>query len=336
MRKYLCLLLLACSLLFVNAQKSFNDFMQPYPFGEDPNVRYLSSYAFQEKLVIETSPIVRYSIYNNFLKGLMNDAKHMQAWYLAFKPQVRIYADNSKPVKTPSYRSYLGTQHLYRLPSLSDSTAQFWGFCFETGHYSNGQDMSAYSSLYPDGSPQSDSIYNTINSKSNLSDMLNRKSGNFSTNLSELSLNYRYYLLDENYLPASMHSFSLTYVLYHDLFMGVFDFGGYTEQDIKIYGKNRFQFTYEYLQVFKHWGGRRIQLKENLEYIYKPHPWVNRWRVESMATLYPFAFNKSMGVFASYIYGHDNYNYRFVDSGQQFSIGISWSQFPLFQMKRGF
>lgn len=333
----LSILLLQVLLLstgLVCAQKSFNDFVQAYPIGDEPNMRYLSSYTKQETMLFEANPIVRYSFYNNFVKSLMNDSTHMQGWYISFRPQLRMYTDNSKPVKTPSYRTYLGTQHMFRLPNKSDSTQQFLGFSLESGHYSNGQVMSAFSEKYPDGSKESDSIYNTITSATKLSDILNRNSGNFSTNLTELILNYRCYGLDDNYQPKSMHSINLGYTLYHDLFLGLLDFGGYSDQDIKLYGKHRFLLTYEYMRVFEHWKNRRLNLKQSFEWIEKPHASVNRLRMESSCTLYPFSSNKTMGVVASYIYGHDNYNFRFVDSGHQFSVGLCWSQFPLFQMKR--
>ena len=34
------------------------------------------------------------------------------------------------------------------------------------------------------------------------------------------------------------------------------------------------------------------------------------------------------GWFASFTWGHDDYNYRFVDSGHQFGAGVSWNLFP--------
>ena len=48
---------------------------------------------------------------------------------------------------------------------------------------------------------------------------------------------------------------------------------------------------------------------------------------------YPIGKFKEFGVMASYIYGHDNYNFRFVDGGSQFAFGLTWSSFPSFQIQ---
>lgn len=96
----LFLLLSFCS---ANAQIGFNDYAQFYPIGEDPNIRFMTSYTKEETILFEANPTVRFGFYNNFMKGLMNSKKHTQAWYTSFRSQLRMYTDNSKPVKTPSY-----------------------------------------------------------------------------------------------------------------------------------------------------------------------------------------------------------------------------------------
>lgn len=329
---------------FTNAysQNTFNDYAQFYPIGDDPNVRYMTSYTKQEKILFEFNPTVRYSIYNNFMKGLMQEYKHTQAWYASFRPQIRVYDENSYPIKTPSYKFFLGTQHLYRLPNykISENQEQFIGFSVESGHYSNGQSGSAFSNDFADGSKGSDSIYGLINTSTKLSEILNRNTGNFSTNLTEININFRRYSIDEKNEPKKMHSFNIGYVRYHNKFLGLGNFGGYTDEDIRIYGINRYLFGYEHLRVFKNGNGARISFKENIEIIAGVKYHINPFRSESIFTYYPFIKiiknkirPKAIGFFVSYIYGHDNYNYRFVDSGSQFTIGISWNQFPPFPFK---
>ena len=327
-------------ILFINygltAQKSFNDYVTFYPIGEDPNIRYMTSYTSQEKILFEANPIVRYSFYNNFVKELMNEKNiHSQAWYINFKPQLRMYNDNSKPVRMPSYRIFLGTQHLFRLKETKEQNQKFIGFSLESGHYSNGQDGSAFSEEYADDSPESESIYNSITDQTDLSQLLNRKNGNFSTNLTELILNYRFYDIDDEYKPSQMHSVNLGYTLYHNRFLGIADFGGYTQNDIKIYGRNRFLGGYEYMRVLKKNKNTRYTIKQNIEFIQKPHASVDPFRTETIFTYYPFPKSKTFGFMTSYIYGHDNYNFRFVDSGHQVSFGLTWSQFPPVQVKGG-
>lgn len=310
-------------------QKSFNNYAQFYPISDHPNVRLMTSHTKQETILFEANPIVRYSVYNNFLKGLMDQFQtHTQAWYLSFRPQVRMYTNNSHPVKTPSYKVLLGTQHLFRIASPIETTCRFWGISAESGHYSNGQDRSAFSELYADGSKQSDSIYNLIKPETNLAEILNRQSGNFSTNLTEVILNYRTYKLDDDNMPKQLHCVNLGYVLYHNRFLGIANFGGYTPNDINIYGHHRLLLEYEFMKVLEQCNNTRFSIKQNFELIQKPHKSVNKLRSESTFTFYPFAKSKAIGFFASYIYGHDNYNYRFVDSGHQATLGITWSQFP--------
>ena len=307
--------------------------MQVYPIGDDPNIRYMTSYTIQETILFEANPILRLSVYNNFVKGLLNGYNHTQAWYVSFRPALRMYEDNSKPVRTPSYRILLATQHLFRLKDTQPQRTPFIGFSLESGHYSNGQDGAAFSEKFTDGSKESDIIYGTINSSTNLSALLNRRSANFSTNMTELILNWRIYALDSDYVAAQMHSVNIGYVLYHNRFLGIADFGGYTPEDIRIYGRNRFLGSYEYMKVLEKCQDRRISVKQNIEYIYKPHSSVEPVRLETSFTFYPFPKSKAIGFLTSYIYGHDNYNYRFVDSGHQFSVGLTWSQFTPMKLK---
>ncbi|MCU0440455.1 MAG: hypothetical protein MUC49_21390 [Raineya sp.] len=322
-----------CSIVL--GQKIFNDFIQSYPIGEDPNIRLMSSYTKKETILFEANPIVRYSFYNNFVKGLLEeDKKHTQAWYLSYRPQLRMYTDNSLPVKTPSYRILLGTQHLFRLNSDNSELYKFLGFSIESGHYSNGQDKSAFSELFVDGSIQSDSIYNLITSSTNLSEILNRRSGNFSTNLTEIIFNYRTYKLDNENIPKQLFSFNLGYILYHNRFLGIGDFGGFTQNDIEIYGKHRFLLGFEFMNVLEKLDNRRYSLKQNIEIISKPHQSVNPFRLESVITFYPLKKSKDVGIMLTYIYGHDNYNYRFVDSGHQITFGLTWCQFPPFALTK--
>ena len=330
------LILFFVSILFcitLSAQKSFNDYIQSYPIGEDPNIRLMTSYTKQENILFEANPILRLSVYNNFIKKLMDEnKKHTQAWYVSFRPQLRMYTDNSLPVRTPSYRIFLATQHLFRLKTAKDYNVKFWGFSIESGHYSNGQDGCAFSEDFADEAMQCDSIYNTITSSTKLSNILNRRSGNFSTDLTELIFNYRTYKLDDENIPLQMHSFNLGYILYHDKFLGIGNFGGFTENDIKIYGRHRFLAGYEFMKVLKKFKEIRYSIKQNFELIHKPHNSVKPLRSESMLTIYPFPKSKALGFFLSYIYGHDNYNFRFVDSGHQGTFGISWNQFPPIQL----
>ena len=335
---YTLLLLLFTSAFFGQNDSVFKGFTEIYPFGEDPNIRYMTSYTPQETILFEANPIMRYSIYNNFIRGFMSGFPHTQAWYVAFKPHLRMYNSKSKPVKMPSYRILLGTQHLFHLPSEDKETAKFCGFSLESGHYSNGQNRSSFAEEFEDDSPEGNAVYETITSSTQLSEILNRNSGNFSTNLTELQVNYRKYKLDGDLVGIRMSSLTLGYTLYHNYFLGFGDFGGYTQNDINIYGRNRYSLAGEFMNIIQasKLKGIRYSVKQTFEYIDNPHQSVEKLRAETTLTVYPFKGSKTLGILASYIFGHDNYNYRFVDHGNQFSIGLTWCQFPPVQLIKAF
>ncbi|WP_217606586.1 hypothetical protein [Chitinophaga sp. GbtcB8] len=324
--KYYLLLFALLQAAAAMAQKNgFRDFIQVYPVGEDADINFRTSYVKYEKNVLfEANPIVRYSFSNNILQGLGDGKPHVRAYYVSFTPQVRMYTENSLPVKTPSYRILLGTQQVFRLGD------NLFTISLESGHYSNGQAGSAFSEQYNDGSPQSDSIYRLITPNTNLSAILNRKSGNFSTNLTELVFNYRINKLDD-VTPNRIHSLKLGALFYHDRFLQLFNFGGFSDADIKIYGRVRLLGGYEYSMVSP--KGVRHCFFENAEWIFGAHNWVNPFRSETGYRIYPFHNMRTLGFVAKFIHGHDNYNFRFVDSGTQGSIGFTWSNFPPFPIK---
>ena len=88
------------------------------------------------------------------------------------------------------------------------------------------------------------------------------------------------------------------------------------------------------MNVLDKLGNSRYSIKQNFELISKPHQSVNPFRSESIIAFYPFKKSKTLGFMLTYIYGHDNYNFRFVDSGHQLSFGLTWSQFPPFTMTK--
>ncbi len=326
-------LLLFCTTLFAQSE-NFGGFKQVYPIADDPSIGFMSSYIKSEPILFEANPIVRFSIYNNIVKKLNDGKNRAQAYYIAAKPQWRMYTENSLPVKMPSFKVLIGTQQVFR---CHDSNLLI--LSLESGHYSNGQSGCAFSEKYDDASPQCDSIYATINDKTNLTAILNRKNGNFSTDITEIYGNYRFNKLDANYIPCRTHSILAGLTIYHDNFLGLLPFGGYSDADIKIYGRLRFHVGYEYIHTLKKKclflkDGARYSLLEKCEIIQGAHPSVNPFRSVTTASLFPFSGSKEFGFFASFITGHDNYNYRFVDSGVMGVVGISFISFPPFTIKK--
>lgn len=265
--------------------------------------------------MFDVHPVLSLSFYDNFEKKLKQKKIFSQGYYFSFRSQFRMYNEQSTPVKMPSYRVFLGLQHLFRI-----SQKHLIGYSIESGHYSNGQSGSAFIGGGKDGSHESDSVWATVNAQSKLADMINRTDGDFSTNLTELMLNYRYIVkLDAFAKPKILHTITAAMAYYHNKLYGLIDKGGNTDIALKMYGRWRFLFSYAYNYNWK--SGYRILFSENLEIISGAHPSVEPVRSVTQAT---FFLPKSLGFYINYIYGHDDYNLRFVDAGSQFGFGLTW------------
>lgn len=311
----------------------FEKYSHIYPITEDANVRWLSSYSPYEIIQAEGNPIVKFSFYNNFVKRFADTTKlHSMAQYLDFRPQFRLYDENSKPIKTPCYRIFLGTQHFFRLKRNKKRTTHFVGFAVQSGHYSNGQSRCAFAEDENDSGRICDSIYSSISENSDLSAMLNRRNGNFSVNLSEFTAQYRFHFLDMTGCAKQTHVVSLGYVVFHKGVLGIADFDLVSDEDLDIIGRHRLKFEYDFAQTFKlvkkSKVAQRIRFQQKVETIFGAHPHVNPLRSESIISFYPASVVSALGVAVSYIYGFDNYNFRIVDSGHQFSVGLTWDLNP--------
>ena len=112
-----------------------------------------------------------------------------------------------------------------------------------------------------------------------------------------------------------------------------------SDEDLDLIGRHRINMKYEYALNFKLVKksnvSQRIRVKQTLEAIFGAHPHINPIRTETALTFYPLSTVSALGLSFSYIYGHDNYNYRIVDSGSQFSVGLTWDLFPPVKLKNG-
>lgn len=311
-----------------NISNQRNDFSNRdyYPITDKPYIRYLSDGSDKESIILDAKPSLYLSIYNDMVANIEHEKyRFSDAVYIAFLPHIRMYNEESKPVKTPSYQILLGWQRLLKLKNNT-----FLSFLIETGHYSNGQSGCAFNENAKDGSIECQNTYNNITNNTNLSDILNRVNGNFSTNFSRLGIQYELNNINNQSRPVRTHSFLLTWEPYHNNLFGLVDVGGYSKEDIKIYGKNRFNFNYGFTSTFK--NKYRFSFEADFELIDNPHPSVTPLRSEFIFSFYPF--NKHVGFFLSYTSGHDNYNYRFVDDVDQFSVGLNWDWFAPFEINR--
>ena len=309
---------------FGQNSKSAKGFKDYFPIAERPFLAAGSGNNPYERILLEAKPVVYYSIYNDIREALNRDTIVAgDAVYLSIQPHLLIYDANSKPVKTPSYKAFMGWQSIIKTENNNFLTA-----AIESGHYSNGQSKSAFSEDFEDNSPESRALYEDITDDTNLAEILNRSSGNFSTNLTRLSLNYRINTFDEDNYPLQSHSFTIAYQIYHNRFLGVFQFGGYNPEDINIYGRHQIEAWYEFTSHLKK---MRYSLTQRVFLHPDVHPSAEIYRSETSATLYPW--DGDLGIMARFSFGFDDYNYRFVDSYPRFSVGLTWDWFTPFVVK---
>lgn len=347
-----CIVALSLLSLTCHAQKRFMKGV--YPIGDNPRIGYITTMVPSEPILFEGQPILRLAFYNNITKALLDTEGHSERTfprlmpkflgteklhetgstiYASVRPQLRMYVEGSVPVKMPTYRILGGYQVLRKIDQKN-----FVALSIESGHYSNGQSGCTYNDSLVDGTPECKAIHAAITEDSDLAGMLNRKNGEFSTNMTEVIVNYRRNVFDttksKKYADRA-HSVKLGYVNLHDKFWYLVDFGGYDGDAVKIYGQHRILAGYEFIKNFnvnipeselrgRNWDYFSVGLDG--EYIFNAFGPVQPFRFEGHATLYLFS---GVGFTTRLIYGHDNYNIRLVDSGVQAFWGVSWNSFPV-------
>lgn len=323
-----------------------------YPIGNPLSIGYLGNLkAAPETYLFEAQPVVKLPFFNNIYKNMRRkqpDANAAfcdklklatHAAYASFRPQLRMFDDASMPVKTPSYQIGIGYQHFFALNEADQygsinggKSRRYLAIAFETGHYSNGQSGAAFDENLIDGTPAADSLYRNINDHTDLAAILNRNSGNFSTNYTEVLVKYLQVGSIKNNYAMDWYSVEAGWTRYHDRLLYMIPIGGYTENDIALYGRNFYHLNLEYMYRFRKKGFiDRVKLNVNYEYLYKPHASVTRSRIE----IIPAAYHKSnVGIYAKLAFGHDNYNYRFVDNISHWGIGLTYDLFPSLEFAR--
>lgn len=322
-----------------------------YPIGDELSIGYLGNLnTARESYLFEAQPVVKLPFFNTIYKNMKEPKasagatfgeklkKATHTAYASFRPQLRMFNDASMPVKTPSYKIGIGYQHLFSLNKANEFgdidqvNLKYMAIAFETGHFSNGQSGAAFDEHLIDGTPAADSLYQHINDNTDLAALLNRKSGNFSTNYTEIMVKYLQVFKVKNNYALSWFSAEAGWTRYHDKLLYMIPIGGYTQNDIVLYGKNFYHLNLEYLYRFRNQGCiDRIKLNVNYEYLYKPHPSVTRSRIELITGIY---HKSNVGIYAKLAFGHDNYNYRFVDHISHWGIGLTYDLFPSLEFAR--
>ena len=307
-----CLIISFSVALEAQKRNPFNSYL---PIMESSSISWRSPMNKNENIVFDLQPTLYYQFYNTYSN---QEGLDKQAVYANFKSHLRMYNENSLPVKTPSYKAFLGYQR-----SFSWSKNQL-NIAIETGHYSNGQSRCAWDASVADGSEECQAAYRAINDDTDLADIYNRNSGNFSINLSQLIVQFVIPRVDETKLrdAAIAHRFTLTLGRNDEAFALLFDFSG-KEDDIQLVGDNFINIETE--SFFSPNEKLDFSLKNELEYVNGVHASINPWRYTFSVNVFPLEWVTAF--YVAYTTGHDNYNYRIVDSGNQISVGVRWDLF---------
>lgn len=313
-----------------------------YPISENSSIRGFGlQNGYPENILFEAKPVLKLKFFNNIANSLVdsNGANYSNALYLSFEPQIRMYEDQSVPVKTPSYKLLLGYQALFKR-----SKYHFFSGAIEHGHYSNGQSGCTYSEEHIDGSPECILIHNTIHDQTNLSDILNRKNGEFSTNLTRLIFVYRDRRFNKarsnknepwkyTNIPKRVFSYSLDFTLRHKKLLLLADIGGYQGNAVDIFGKYKTAFKFKYTVNYDVISNQKRDLaiasfvtSAKIEHLKRDHKSVVPLRLELSLKLF---FKLGFGLVAGANFGHDDYNIRVVDNVNQIYLGLEWDMFAL-------
>ena len=248
-------------------------------------------------------------IYNDLRDKALLGKNWSGAATLSFEGDLRMLAEESKPVRMPSYR-----------PSISGQVFYIWYrpdpvlFGFRTGffHYSNGQERCTFSEAVGDNSAACRAILDTVTDPSRA---LNRLAGNFATNGFLLEANARIHRLNARGVAVAHLSLGFGAA-------GNFRAGNWgLEPGLRrLYGWGRLRATAELRRLI-----RRSALTLRTAMSGFPDTGRDVPKISGLleAVVNPYWLT-GFGLFVRYYGGRDFYNAFFVDSIQQFAAGLAW------------
>ncbi len=248
-------------------------------------------------------------VYSNLRDQALNGKSWAGAVTLTFEGDLRMFNSESKPVRMPSYRPNLNGQLFYIWHRPAPVLV---GLRFALEHYSNGQEQCAFDRNLPD---ESDACRQATDAVANPARQLNRINGNFATNG---------YIFE---LYGRIHQTNSKGVAIGHLSAGFGAFGMLQRGSLALE---------PYMRRLYGWGRLSLNLEAK-----KRMGWATM-TARLSGTFYPSTDgstpNKSgiveavmapywltgLGLFVRYYAGRDFYNAFFVDSIQQFALGIAW------------
>lgn len=264
---------------------------------------------YRQPLIFALEFALHLPIYNDLRDKALLGKSWAGAANLSFEGDLRMLAEESKPVRMPSYR-----------PSISGQLFYIWYrpdpvlFGFRTGfyHYSNGQERCTFDQAQSDDTAACRVITNAVVDPSR---SLNRVSGNFATNG---------FLLEAN---ARVHRLNARGVAIAHLSVGFAVAGNFRAGDWglepglrRLYGWGRLRGTAELRRLL---GRSSLTLRTAMSGFPDTGPRVPKISGEIEAVVTPYWLT-GFGVFVRYYGGRDFYNAFFVDAIQQFATGLAW------------
>lgn len=301
--------------MIAQKQTPFNAYL---PIRESAGLNWSSPMVESEPLIFEAEPTFYFSLYNSYpFYDTLKQVEKQEAFYGNFSSHFRMFQGRSKPVRMPSYKAFLGYQRSFELGE------GYFSFALESGHYSNGQSGCAWADTSVDGTLDCRRLAQGLSENEDLAQRLNRVNGNFSTNLSRIRL--QYVSPKNSGDQAYVQRVELDYSYYHEALFLIFKYNGSADNDINVIGRHQLGFSYEYIRNTEH--NLRYTVKQSVKRLFGQHASIEPWRFETRLSLFPEDWITAF--YLEYIYGHDDYNFRIVDAGQQISVGIRWDLFQL-------
>lgn len=251
-----------------------------------------------------------------------------------FRGELRMFADNSKPVRMPSYKPGLALQAFWHVPpTRARPLAWLSGMRLEGYHYSNGQDRCTWDERLPD---ESDLDANPPGACGQLfrslrapRAQLNRRSGEFSTNRILLGLDTKLYGVG----PRDYATWSARLGTNLDVNRPNF-FGGIADVMKRIYGWGSFDLHVD-AEAYLH-PNWLLGARAAFAYAIADSRLVPSASGLLELTVMPYpARTGRVGLFVRYYGGRDFYNAFFVDAIQTFAIGATWNDQPPLKFAKG-
>jgi hypothetical protein len=247
--------------------------------------------------------------YNDLRDKALLGKKWAGAATLSFEGDLRMLAEESKPVRMPSYRPTISGQVFYiwyrAHPILFGLRSGFY-------HYSNGQERCTFDVNQSDDTEVCREVTARV---TNPARALNRVSGNFATNGFLLEANAR--LHRTNARGVAIAHLSIGFAVAGNFRAGKW---GLEPGLRRFYGWGRLRGAVEAKRVF---GRSALTLRTAIAGFPDTGPNVPPVSGELEAVIAPYWLT-GFGLFVRYYGGRDFYNAFFVDSIQQFAAGLAW------------